>query len=61
MALIGRNLTNKLYTATGGTLAFTGSGTGTGSTTQADILGISGPPRSVLLQLTLRNSLLGNR
>lgn len=61
LALIGRNLTNKLYTATGGTLAFTGAGTGTGTTTSADILGISGPPRSVLLQLTVRNSLLGNR
>ncbi|MDE8652211.1 TonB-dependent receptor [Novosphingobium album (ex Liu et al. 2023)] len=61
LALIGRNLTNKLYTATGGTLAFTGTGSGTGTTTPADILGISGPPRSVLLQLTLRSSLLGNR
>lgn len=61
LALIGRNLTNKLYTATGGTLAFTGTGTGTGTTSQADILGISGPPRSVLLQLTLRSSLLGAR
>jgi iron complex outermembrane receptor protein len=61
LALIGRNLTNKLYTATGGTLAFTGTGTGTGTTTQADILGISGPPRSVLLQLTLRNTLFGSR
>lgn len=61
LALIGRNLTNKLYTATGGTLAFTGSGTGTTTTSQADILGIAGPPRSVLLQLTLRSSLLGER
>ena len=59
LALIGRNLTNKLYTVTGGTLAFTGTGTGTGATTPADILGIAGPPRSVLLQLTLRNSLFG--
>lgn len=61
LALIGRNLTNKLYTVTGGTLAFTGAGTGTGTTTAADILGIAGPPRSVLLQLTVRNSLFGNR
>ncbi|WP_188773204.1 TonB-dependent receptor [Novosphingobium endophyticum] len=61
VALIGRNLTNKLYTATGGTLAFTGTGTGTSTTTPADILGIAGPPRSVLLQLTVRNSLFGNR
>lgn len=60
VALIGRNLTNKLYTVTGGTLAFTGTGTGTGTTTPADILGIAGPPRTVLLQLTVRNSLFGN-
>lgn len=59
LALIGRNLTNKLYTVTGGTLAFTGTGTGTTTTTPADILGIAGPSRSVLLQLTVRNTLFG--
>ncbi|TCM27775.1 TonB-dependent receptor [Novosphingobium sp. ST904] len=60
LSLIGRNLTNKLYTATGGTLAFTGTGTGTNVTTAADLLGVPGSPRSVLLQLTLRSSLLGH-
>lgn len=59
LSLIGRNLTNKLYTATGGTLAFTGTGTGTASPTAADLLGVPGSPRSVLVQLTIRNSLLG--
>lgn len=57
LSLIGRNLTNKLYTATGGTLAFTGTGTGTNATTPADLLGVAGSPRSVLLQLTVRDSL----
>ncbi|MCE7796407.1 TonB-dependent receptor [Sphingobium sufflavum] len=61
LSLIGRNLTNRLYTATGGALAFTGTGTGTGTTTRADLLGIAGSPRSVLLQLTLRDTLLGRR
>ncbi|MET1754969.1 TonB-dependent receptor [Novosphingobium sp. RD2P27] len=61
LSLIGRNLTNRLYTATGGTLAFTGTGTGTTSTTSADLLGVPGSPRSVLLQLTVRNSLFGGR
>ncbi|WP_395395960.1 TonB-dependent receptor (plasmid) [Novosphingobium sp. BL-8A] len=60
VSLIGRNLTNKLYTATGGTLAFTGTGTGTASTRAADLLGVPGSPRSVLLQLTLRSSLFGH-
>lgn len=58
LSLIGRNLTNKLYTATGGTLAFTGTGTGTASPTAADLLGVAGSPRSVLVQLTVRSSLL---
>lgn len=61
LAVIGRNLTNKLYTATGGTLAFTGTGTGTTTSTQADILGIAGPPRSVMVQLTLRNTMFNGR
>lgn len=55
VALIGQNLTNELVVVTGATMAFTGSGTGTAVTTQADVLGVPNPPRSVLLQLTLRN------
>lgn len=61
LSLIGRNLTNKLYTATGGTLAFTGTGTGTSTASPSDLLGVAGSPRSVLLQLTLRSSLLGGQ
>lgn len=60
LSLIGRNLSNKLYTATGGTLAFTGTGPGTASPAQADLLGVVGSARSILLQLTMRNSLFGS-
>lgn len=59
--LIGRNLANRLYTATGGTLAFTGTGTGTTTPTVADLLGVPGSPRSVLLQLTVRSSAFNGR
>ncbi len=55
VALIGQNLTNELAIVTGATMAFTGSGTGTAVTTPADVFGVPNPPRSVVLQLTIRN------
>jgi iron complex outermembrane receptor protein len=54
LSLVGRNLTNEFYAVTGGSLAFTGAGTGTNTTTPADLLGSPGAPRSVLLQLSLK-------
>jgi len=58
VALIGRNLTNKLYVVAGSVVGSTASGTGTANTVQGDVLGTVSPPRSVTLQLTLRDSLL---
>jgi iron complex outermembrane receptor protein len=59
ISLIGRNLTNEIVRVSGGAVAFTGTGTGTATTTPADLYGSVSLPRSVLLQLTLRNTLLG--
>lgn len=61
LALIGRNLTNKLYVVAGSVVGATASGTGTGNTVQGDVLGNASPPRSVTLQLTLKSSLLQGR
>lgn len=55
VALIGQNLTNEFVSVTGSTMAFTGAGAGTAVTREADVLGVPNPPRSIVLQLTLRN------
>ncbi|MET0363352.1 MAG: TonB-dependent receptor [Sphingobium sp.] len=61
VALIGRNLTNKLYVVAGSVVGATASGTGTATTVQGDVLGTASPPRSITLQLTLRDSLIRRR
>jgi iron complex outermembrane receptor protein len=61
LALIGRNLTNRLYVVAGSVVGATASGTGTAATVQGDVLGTASPPRSVTLQLTLKSSLLQGR
>ena len=58
LALIGRNLTNKLAITASTNPAFQGGGTGTAVGTRADIAGVVVPPRSVMLQITLKSSLL---
>ncbi len=58
VALIGRNLTNKLYIVAGSVVGATASGTGTATTVQGDVLGTASPPRSITLQLTLKDSLI---
>ena len=58
VALIGRNLTNKIVAISGGAVAFVGTGTGTAVTTPADLYGSVSLPRQIILQLTLKNSLL---
>ena len=58
LALIGRNLTNVLRAEYVFGQPFTGFGTGTsGPSRGADLVGVNGTPRSVMLQLTLRNTL----
>ena len=58
LALIGRNLTNVLRAEYIFGQPFTGFGTGTnGPSRGADLVGVNGMPRSVVLQLTLRNTL----
>jgi len=58
LALIGRNLTNVLRAEYVFGQPFTGFGTGTnGPSRGADLVGVNGMPRSVVLQLTLRNTL----
>jgi iron complex outermembrane receptor protein len=59
LALIGRNLTNRLVVVAGSVVGATARGTGTASVIPGDILGGVSTPRSVMLQLTLRSSLLG--
>lgn len=59
LSLIGRNLTNRLVAVSAGQVAFVGSGTGTATTTPPDLYGSVNPPRSVVLQFTVRSSLLG--
>jgi iron complex outermembrane receptor protein len=58
VALIGRNLTNKLIVVAGSVVGSTARGTGTNTVVTGDVLGTASPPRSVLLQLTLKDSLL---
>jgi iron complex outermembrane receptor protein len=58
VALIGRNLTNKIVAISGGAVAFVGTGTGTAVTTPADLYGSVSLPRQIILQLTLKNTLL---
>jgi len=58
LALIGRNLSNVLRAEYAFGQPFTGFGTGTnGPSRGADLVGVNGMPRSVVLQLTLRNTL----
>ena len=60
LALIGRNLTNKIVAVSAGQVAFVGSGTGTSTITEPDLYGSVSPPRSIMLQVTLKSSLLNN-
>jgi iron complex outermembrane receptor protein len=57
VALIGRNLTNKIVAISGGAVAFVGTGTGTPAAVKADLYGSVSLPRQVLLQVTLKNTL----
>jgi iron complex outermembrane receptor protein len=58
LALIGRNLSNVLRAEYAFGQPFTGFGTGSiGPSRGADLVGVNGMPRSVVLQLTLRNTL----
>lgn len=54
VALIGKNLTNKLYIAGGVDGPSTGSGTGTTSGVLADQLGFGSLPRTVMLQVSTK-------
>jgi iron complex outermembrane receptor protein len=58
LALIGRNLTNRLVSVSTSSASFTGFGTGTANGRTADLFGVVNSPRSILLQLTLKSSLL---
>ena len=58
VALIGKNLTQKYAVSSSFAGTLTGSGTGTASGVLSDINGSLIAPRAVLLQLTLRSSLL---
>lgn len=60
LALIGRNLTNKLYRVSGSMAIFTAGQSGTVAPRPGDHFGAISTPRQVMLQVTLRNSLLGN-
>jgi iron complex outermembrane receptor protein len=58
IALIGKNLTNILRAEQSAGAPFTGFGTGTnGPSLGSDLIGVAGQPRTIVLQLTLRNSL----
>ncbi|MCJ2185640.1 TonB-dependent receptor [Novosphingobium beihaiensis] len=59
LALVGRNLTNRLIRVTGAVVGSTAGQYGTAAPRQGDILASVGAPRSVLLQLTVRSSLFG--
>lgn len=61
LALIGRNLTNKLIIVGGSVVGATAAGTGTNVVREGDILGSLGAPRAVMLQLTVKSGLLGGR
>lgn len=54
IALIGKNLTNKLYFGGGNDAPSTGSGTGTPAGVHADLLGYGSVPRTVRLQGTVK-------
>jgi iron complex outermembrane receptor protein len=59
VALIGRNLTNKLVVVSGSVTPFSGAATGTTAAVASDLIGGGGPPRSIMLQLTVKNGLFG--
>jgi iron complex outermembrane recepter protein len=59
LALIGRNLTNELIIVGGSVVGATAAGTGTDTIREGDILGSLSTPRSLMLQLTVKSSLLG--
>ncbi len=59
LALIGRNLTNEIVRISGGSPALVGGGTGTATVRPIDIFGSVNQPRAIVLQLTLKSSLLG--
>jgi iron complex outermembrane receptor protein len=53
LALIGRNLTNKLVVTNSNSAAFTGGGTGTAAGRRGDQVASIGQPRAIELELTL--------
>jgi iron complex outermembrane receptor protein len=58
LALIGKNITNKLTITSSNGTAFTGTGTGTnGPAVLQDLIGVVSEPRTVALQLTIRNNM----
>ena len=57
LSLIGRNLTQTYASTLAFSSVLTGSGTGTGSPTLADLNQALVPARSLLLQLTIKSSL----
>jgi iron complex outermembrane recepter protein len=57
LALIGKNLTNKLTVTSSNGAAFTGSGTGTPGAVLQDLIGVVANPRTIGLQLTMRNNI----
>jgi iron complex outermembrane receptor protein len=57
LAVIGKNLTNVLRAEYAFSQPFTGGGTGTSVGLPSDLVGSVGLPRTVVLQLTVRNSL----
>jgi iron complex outermembrane receptor protein len=58
VALIGKNLTNKLDATSGYIATFSGSGTGTAAARPGDIGAIVDLPRTLLIQVTLTTALL---
>lgn len=58
VALIGKNLTNRLTVTNSNGVTFTGAGTGTaGPAIAQDLAGSIAEPRTVAIQLTLRNNI----
>ncbi|MBZ9649129.1 TonB-dependent receptor [Sphingobium sp. 3R8] len=54
LAVIGRNLTNKLYVTRANDVTFTGSGTGTAAGLLSDVSAVPSRGRQIMLRLTVR-------
>ena len=57
VALIGRNLTNRIVSVSTSSASLSGFGTGTANARSADLFGIVNSPRTILLQVTLKNGI----